>query len=63
MVGILAVALGANVDDISQSLSAEKRRRSPAKHSMLIELSVRRCTVSQDEHKGEGAKEGEDKFP
>jgi len=63
MVGILTVTLGASVDDVSQVLPAEQCRRSPAKHSMLIELGVRRCTVGQDEHQGEGTKEGEDKFP
>lgn len=63
VVGTPAVALGAGVDDVSDGIPDEEFRRPLTEHSVSIEVSVRRCTVSQDEQKGEGTKESEDKFP
>lgn len=60
LVGVISPCAGVN--DVSEG-SCENIGRPLAKHSMSIELGVRRCAVSQDEHEGEGAKESEDKFP
>jgi hypothetical protein len=59
---ISSFALRANVDNVSEGLPANERGPL-ANHPVGIELRVRRCTVGQDEHQGEGTKEGEDKFP
>jgi len=59
----LALALRAYVDEVSKALPADEFGRPLAEHPMAIEPRVRRCTVGQDEHQGEGTKEGEDKFP
>lgn len=59
VVGAATFAIGTTAND----LPFEKRRRPFAEHPVAIELSARRCTASQDEHQGEGTKEGEDKFP
>lgn len=63
LVRILSVALGASVNEVREAIPYEGSRGPLAEHPMGIELSVRRCTVSQEEHKGEKRKEGEDKFP
>ena len=63
LAGILSVLLGADVDDVREGIPCEDFRRPLAEHPMGIELSVRRRMVGQDEHQGEGTKEGEDKFP
>ena len=64
LVGIGAIVLGTAGNDVSQGIIPAKDLRRPlSKHPVGIEWSVRRYTVSQDEHQGEGAKECEDKFP
>lgn len=64
LVGIVTVGLRARVNGVSAVILPTNESRCPlAEHPMGIQLEVRRCTVGQDEHQGEGTKECEDKFP
>lgn len=57
----VVVGLCARVNEVSAVLPADEDGCPLAEHPMGIQ--VRRYTVGQDEHQGEGTKEGEDKFP